>query len=290
MPAQRFKTAPLPRSSRSVRALVAATALISALLALALVGAGPRVVAAWPWPEAQMSFVFLGSITASVATVWASVALSGELAALAGIGLNIVVAAVPAVVFLGWQAATKTHGDLGPALLFATASSLFGFWLWCKTRALPVRDPRPLPRIVRLSYLAIVVTLIVAGITLVAQRQVFPWRLQPESATLFGCIFLGAAAFFANALRSGRWAVAAPALWGFLVYDLVLFVPYGRLLFADGAAADDIYGDGQRVNLTSLAIYLGVLAASTLLALHAALVDPSTRLWRAREASVNDVS
>lgn len=284
MPAEGFEPASAPRSSRTARALVAATALVFALLAMVLVDAGPRVVAAWPWPEASMSFVFLGSITASVATVWASVALSGELAALAGVGLNIVVAGVPAVVFLGWQVAAGTRTDLGPALAFATATSVFGLWLWRVTRALPVHDPRPLPRAVRLAYFAFVVTLIVAGSALVAQRQVFPWRLQPPSATVFGCIFLGAAAFFANALRSGRWAVAAPALWGFLVYDLVLFVPYGRLLIADGGAADDLYGDGQSVNLTSLAIYLAVLAASTMLALHAALVDPATRLWRARRA------
>lgn len=284
MAAEGFESGATPRSSRIARALVAATALVFALLALMLIGAGPRVAAAWPWPEASMSFVFLGSITASVATVWASVALSGELAALAGVGLNIVVAGVPAVVFLGWQTATGTRADLVPALAFATATSVFGLWLWRATRALPVHDPRPLPRIVRLAYFAFVVTLIVAGIALVAQRQVFPWRLQPPSATVFGCIFLGAAAFFANALHSGRWAVAAPALWGFLVYDLLLFVPYGRLLFADSAAADDIYGEGQRINLTSLAIYLSVLGASTLLALHAALVDPATRLWRGRSA------
>jgi hypothetical protein len=284
MPSEGFESASTPRSSRTARALVAATALVFALLALTLIDAGPLVVAAWPWPEANMSFVFLGSITASVATVWASVALSGELAALSGVGLNIVVAGVPAVVFLGWQAASGTRADLGPALAFATATSVFGLWLWRATRALPVSDPRPLPRVVRLAYFVFVVTLVVAGIALVAQRQVFPWRLQPPSATVFGCIFLGAAAFFANALRSGRWAVAAPALWGFLVYDLVLFVPYGRLLFDGSTAADDIYGEGQRINLTSLAIYLCVLAASTLLALHAALVDPATRCWRARGA------
>ncbi len=282
MAAERFEMAPTRQSSRIARALAAATALVFALLALVLIGAGPRVVAVWPWPEASMSFVFLGAITASVATVWASVALSGELAALAGVGLNIVIAGVPAVVFLGWQAATGTGPDLVPAVAVAITSSIFGLWLWRVTRALPVRDPRPLPRIVRLAYVAVVVTLIVAGITLLAQRQVFPWRLQPQSASVFGCIFLGAAAFFANSLRSGRWAVAAPALWGFLVYDLVLFVPYARLLFADSASTDDMYGDGQRINLTSLAIYLSVLAASTLLALHAALVDPATRLWRAR--------
>lgn len=84
--------------------------------------------------------------------------------------------------------------------------------------------------------------------------------------------------------RSPSGAVASPALWGFLAYDLVLFVPCGRLLFADGTAADDIYGDGQRINLTSLAIHLTVLAASTLLARHAALFDLATRPWHARRA------
>jgi hypothetical protein len=276
---------PTSRPSRAARALAAGVALAFALLSLALVGAGPLVTASWPWPEASMSFVFLGSITASVATVWASVAVSGEFAALAGVGLNIVVAGVPAVVFLGWQLALGVQPGLGPALAFAIASSAFGLWLWHATRALPVHDPRPLPRPVRAAFIAFVVTLVVAGGALAAQRQVFPWQLQPQSATLFGFIFLGAAAFFAHALRSGRWAVAAPALWGFLAYDLVLFVPYGRLLFADAAAADDFYGEGQRVNLTSLGIYLSVLAASTLLALHAALVDPATRLWRARGAA-----
>jgi hypothetical protein len=279
MDGERFEMESTQLSSRTARAFAAAIALVFALMALVLINAGPRVVAVWPWPEASMSFVFLGSITASVATVWASVALSGELAALAGVGLNIVVAGVPAVVFLGWQGATGTHANLGAALAFAITSSAFGLWLWRVTRGLPVLDPRPLPKIVRLAYIAVVVTLIVAGIALVAQWQVFPWHLQPPSATVFGCIFLGAAAFFGNALRSGRWAVAAPALWGFLVYDLVLFVPYGRLLFADGVAVDDIYGEGQPVNLTSLAIYLSVLAASTLLALHAALVHPATRFW-----------
>ena len=89
MPAEEFKPLSTPRSSRTARALVAVTALVFALLAAALIGAGPRVVAAWPWPEASMSFVFLGSITASVATVWASVALSAELAALAGVARGV---------------------------------------------------------------------------------------------------------------------------------------------------------------------------------------------------------
>ncbi|MEZ5646136.1 MAG: hypothetical protein R3E94_12000 [Burkholderiaceae bacterium] len=272
--------APSHRTSRTARVLSAFTAVIFAWLALALIVAEPHVVASWPWPEVDMSFLFLGSITASVATVWMSVALSGELAALSGVGLNIVVAALPSAVYLGWQRLTDARPDLGPGLALAMASCVFGLWLWRMTHALPVRDPRPLPHVVRLAYLAFIVTLTVAGFMLVAQRQVFPWRLHPSSATVFGFIFLGAAAFFANAVYRGRWSVAAPALWGFLAYDLVLFVPYSRLLFADGPSPDDFYGEGQSINMTSLKIYLSVLAASTLLALHAALVNPATRFWR----------
>lgn len=277
-----MRTAATDTPSRPARALTGVTALVFAMLAVALGRAEPGLVSAWPWPEAPFSFVFLASITASVATVWFSVALTGEFAALAGVGLNIVVAAGGAVMFLAWQIATGGQAGLWPALALALATGLFGLWLWRATRALPVHDQRALPGFVRWAYLAFVVTLVVAGTALVLQQQVFPWRLYPASATLFGCIFLGAAAFFANAVHSGRWAIGAPALWGFLVYDLVLFVPYVRLLTTGNAATDDIYGDGQQVNLASLAIYLSVLTASTLLALYAALLHPATRLWGAR--------
>ena len=76
-----------------------------------------------------------------------------------------------------------------------------------------------------------------------------------------------------------RWALGASLfLLGFLAYDLVLFVPYFKML-ADAGVADDIYG-GEPVNRTSLVIYLAVLTSSTLLALYAVLLHPTTR-WRA---------
>ena len=92
-----------------------------------------------------------------------------------------------------------------------------------------------------------------------------------------------------NSLDDDGWVDALAAIGTrvdrFIGFELgAMFVPYGRMLLAGSAAADDIYGDGQRINLTSLAIYLSVLATSALLALHAGLVDPATRLWRARGA------
>jgi hypothetical protein len=129
--------------------------------------------------------------------------------------------------------------------------------------------------------------LVVAGSLLVMQFQVFPWHLQPLSATLIGIIFLGAATVFAYAVVYPSWAHAAPALAGFLAYDLVLFVPYARLFMSgDGTPlGDDLYGSGPSsgVNTTSLVIYLSILTISTLLALYSFFVDPRAR-WLRRPA------
>ena len=80
-------------------------------------------------------------------------------------------------------------------------------------------------------------------------------------------------------------ALAAPPLAGFLAYDLVLFVPYARLLTSDAGtgAVDDYYGSGLSagINVMSLIIYLGVLSLSALLALYLFFVDPRTR-WFGR--------
>lgn len=54
------------------------------------------------------------------------------------------------------------------------------------------------------------------------------------------------------------------------------------MLSAGGAAFDDYGGDGASVNMTSLSIYLTVLAGSSLLTLYYLFVHASTRLVRRR--------
>ncbi|HEU0201541.1 MAG TPA: hypothetical protein VFR86_14040 [Burkholderiaceae bacterium] len=271
-----------PWASRAVRALGFAVAAACTAMTYALYTAPYWALGAWPWPEQQMSFVFLASIVASIGMVWLSVAVTGELAALAGVGVNMLVASLGACLFLALQTWQTGRDDLLPAIVLSGVSSAFGVWLWRWAGRLAVRDPRPMPAFMYRACIVIVVTPIVAGSALVLQRQVFPWLLQAETATLFGFIFLGAAAYFVHAAVRRRWAFAVPPLLGFLVFDLVLFVPYAKLL-ADPGAVDDIYG-GEPVNRTSLAIYLAVLASSTLLALYALLLHPATR-WRAARAA-----
>jgi hypothetical protein len=192
------------------------------------------------------------------------------------VGLNIVVAGA------GTGAHLLTVSLVAPAV-WAFAGVAFGVLLFAWARRQPVHDARAMPRLVRGAFVAFTVTLIVAGGALSLQQQVFPWHLHPSSMVLVGANFLGAAVYFAHAAAHPRWAYAAPPLWGFLAYDLVLFAPYLRMLSAGGAAVDDYYGgDGASVNMTSLSIYLTVLAASTVLALYCMFVHPSTRLVRRR--------
>ena len=262
------------RIAKAVRVLAIANAVLWAALGVGWYSAQGWAVALWPWPEVPMTFVFLASIAGSIAVIWAMIAWTGEVAALSGVGLNIVVA----------SAGAGTHllrvNLVAPAVL-AFAGVAGGVLLFAWARLQPVHDTRAMPPLVRGAFVAFTVTLIVAGGALSLQQQVFPWQLHPWSMVLVGAIFLGAAAYFAHAALHPSWAYAAPPLSGFLAYDLILFAPYLRMLSAGGAASYDDYGCDS-VNMTSLSIYLTVLGASTALALYYLLLDPVTRLVRRR--------
>lgn len=268
----------------ALAAIGIAAVVVWGILAIAWYRQAPWAVALWPWPEVPMTFIFLSSIGAAIVATWAVIGSAREPASLAGIGANIAMVG-GGVVCLGiWLRQSGTPGT-GSYIAMGVAFLAFGILLLAWARRQPLRDTRPMPRIVRAGFVLFVAALVGAGSLLVAQTQVFPWRLHPLSATLIGFIFLGAATVFAYAAAYPSWAHAAPPLAGFLAYDLVLFVPYASM-FTSGAgtsAVDNLYGGDPSagINVTSLIIYLSVLTISTLLALYAFLVDPRTR-WFGR--------
>lgn len=274
------------RHDRGIRAFCLLNGAFWAVLGFALYVKAGWATSLWPWPEVGMSFVFLASIMAAIAAPSIWIGLTGEFAAFAGVGINTMFVNIGVGAYLLWRAHRWNETLAGP-IAFCALGFLLGavFFLW--SRRLPVRDPRPMPPIVRWSFIAFAIILIVVGSALALQvERIFPWNPQPPSSTIFGFIFLGAATYFLHAIAHPRWAFAAAPLWAFLAYDIVLFGPYVRMLggsSADAAALADDYGaasDG--VNVTSLTIYLTVLAFSTLLALYMFCIHPSTRLIRPR--------
>jgi hypothetical protein len=260
------------------------------LLAL-MIGFGFRQTWAtrlWIWDDQRMNLIFLASIAAAVAAPALWVAITGEFAAWAGVAINgVVVGTLASGYLLSRVLRDLTPDALSTSLVFLLLTPLAGLsFHW--SHAQPVKDARPTPRFVRGWFIAFVVILISAGGALLLQvDNVFPWRLDPPISTLFGCFFLGAAAYFIYALRRPSWVIAAGALWSFLAYDIVLAIPYLRMLGEDAETGGygGMYGYGSStgtdaVNELSLAIYLIVLGVSAVVALYAFLIDPQTRLVR----------
>jgi hypothetical protein len=226
--------------------------------------------ALWPWPDGRLSYIFVSSITAAIAAPMIWIGLTEEFGAARGgaVNLGIAAAGMAAYLFL-------LYGREGGVQLLVSAVAATGFlaanagiFLWSSRR--PIRDRRVMPKLVKASFGLFSAVLVVVGGLLVLQSPViFPWPLRAESSVMFGCVFLGAASYFAIALRSPRWHSARGQLIGFLAYDVILIGPY--------LAHFDTVQPAHRL---SLIVYVGVLVYSGTLAVYYLFVNEETRSWR----------
>lgn len=226
--------------------------------------------ALWPWPDGRLSYTFISSITAAIAAPMIWIGLTEEFGAARGGAVNLGIAAAGMAVYL-----FLLYGREGDVrlLISAVAAAVFlaanvGIFLWSSRQ--PIRDRRAMPRPVKASFgLFAVVLVVVGGLLVVQSPGIFPWPLRPESSVMFGSIFLGAASYFAVALRSPWWHGAKGQLIGFLAYDLVLIGPF--------LAHFDTVGPAHRL---SLILYVGVLMYSGAIAVYYLFVNGTTRSWQ----------
>jgi hypothetical protein len=162
--------------------------------------------------------------------------------------------------------------NLFPRALVCAAAALAFLIVLLWFRRSPLRESRPMPLPVRVSFGVFVVVLVLAGVGILLHLpNVFGWKLHPTSSALLGWFFLGAACYFLYGLVQPGWQNACGQLWAFLAYDLVLIVPY-LLHFAVA----------RPVQLPSLLINTLVLLYSAALASYYLLLKQSTRTWRKR--------
>jgi hypothetical protein len=222
----------------------------------------------WPWPDGKFSYLFVGSIlaAASVAFVW--IGITGEWAAMAAGALTTLAMTVGMSIYL-FQLAGQGRQELVPYAAGAAVSALLslGAFLWSRRYA--IRDARPMPMLLRVSYLVFVVALTLAAAALILQAPaIFPWPLNPDSSVIFGWIFVGDAFYFLYSLLNPRWHNARAQLLSFLAYDIFLLPPFIGLL---GTVAPG--------HMLSLIVYLVVLIYSALLATYYLFIDRWTRPW-----------
>lgn len=253
-----------------LRFLILIGGLFSLVWGLGFVFQLPFAVDSWPWPDGRYSYLFVGSILAAVSAAALWIGWRSDFGALPAGTLNLVVIELTVAVYFSVLIVRDGRTEL---LVFGLAAFLFamisaGFFLW--SRRLDVRDARPTPMFLRICFGIFFLSLVFTGTALVFRAPIFPWKLNPDSTVIFGCIFLGDAFYFLYALLYPRLSNAIGQLLSFLAYDLVLIGPFLKLF--------DTVDSMFRVNLN---IYFGVLVFSAAVSVYYLFIHPETRNWLA---------
>jgi hypothetical protein len=269
-------------SGSRLRAAIAGLAAIWTLLTLGLAWREPWATWIWPWSDVLMTYIFLASIAAAVAAPLAWIAWRDEPAALAGISIDgaaIGGLMTPALLIMGINRDDSSLLVYGIGAGISTAVAWLVFRRW---HPLPPRHTQPLPVPVRFAFGVYVVGLLaVGGALLLRTDGVFPWDLPSATSTMIGAMFMGAATYFAYGLWRNCWAHGGGQLAGFLAYDVVLAIPYLRMIGDDdsGGGMYGSYGGRDEVNDSSLTVYLTVIAVSAAISIYYLAIHRPTRVW-----------
>lgn len=232
-------------------------AMLMVALAAGFIGNIPAVTQLWPWPDGRLSYLFVASILAAFGTGSLLIAWTQDWRSAAGGGIALLV---------GFGGMTATLAGLrmegtpiligyvvGYALIALQGAAL---WFWGARNS--CLDPRPAPRIVRISTWVFATTLLLVGIALTLRAPtIFPWPLNANSSMLYGWMFLGLSLNYGYVSLGNRWGDAEVSLIGFLAYDLVLIIPFIHH-----------FSHVRPEHLMSLAIYTAVLVYSGALAVY----------------------
>ena len=233
----------------------------------------PFAVNLWPFPgTTPLTFIFLASIfaAAAAATLWA--AATKNYGALAGIGLDYLLILAPVAIFSFQLGASSGNSQLTTYGIVCVFGALFGLWLLLWSIRIPMDTTRPMPRLVRWSFVVFVIALLIVSVQMILKvPNVIPWTITPELSVVIGWMFMGAAAYFVYAVLRPSWVNSAGQLAGFLAYDVVLIVPFLTRL---PTVAPQFQA--------GLIVYTAVVIYSGLLAFYYLFVNKSTRVWTHR--------
>ena len=248
-----------------IRTFIFIGGLVILALAFGFIFRVPRVLSLWPWEDGRYSYLFIGSILAAVSAAALWIGWTGELGALPAGSLNVLVIALTTSIYF-FNLVSQGRSDMLAFGLISMLMALVSYAAFVWSRRLPLTDPRPTPKLVRVSFGIFIASLFLAGGALVLRMPIFPWDLNPDSSVVFGCIFLGDAFYFLYGLFRPRWGNAFGQLLSFLAYDLVLIVPFLLLL-----------NTVKPGHMLGLVVYIVVLIYSGGLAVYYLLIDPQTR-------------
>ena len=249
-----------------LRGLTIVGGLVILIFAFGYIFQLPFAVTTWPWEDGRYSFLFVGSILAAISAAALWVGWTGEFGALPAGALNIFVIAITTSIYF-FKLVSQGRSDLTLYGLLSTLSAVVSLIAIFWSLRIPLKDSRPMPKLVRTSFWIFIASLFFAGGALILQVPISPWALNPDTSVIFGCIFLGDAFYFLYGMFRPQWHNALGQLLSFLAYDLVLIIPFIGLL--------NTVKPERYVNLV---VYLAVLLYSAGLAIYYLFINTQTRL------------
>ena len=260
-------------TAKTIRVVLVLVGVMLIGLSISFFTQQPWAVEAWPWEDKSLAFAFVAAMQAAIAAALFWIAITGELGAIAAGALNLLVMMGGLTLYMGIQVAATGRPIFLIYALACLSLTVFNGWLFQWARRLPLRDSRPLPLVVRFSYILFIVALATVGVALIMQTpNVLPWVVEGPTSVVIGWMFLGDAFYFLYPLvqfgwTKARWHGATAQLWSFLAYDLVLLGPFLQRL----PAVDPIYRD-------SLIVYTLILLYSGGLAIYCFFFQRTTRI------------
>jgi len=248
-----------------LKSLAFVSGLVVLVFAYGFIVQHPFATSLWPWEDGRYSYLFVGSILAAVSAAMLWVGWTGEFGALPAGTLNIFVIAITTSIYF-FKLASRGRPDMTPFGVFSALFALLSLAAFFWSLRIPLKETRPMPKPVKVSFWIFIASLFAAGGSLILQAPIFPWKLNPDSSVVFGCIFLGDAFYFLYGMFRPNWHNALGQLLSFLAYDLVLIFPFIGLI-----------STVEPDRLVSLVIYTIVLLYSAGLAVYYLFVDPQTR-------------
>ncbi|HET7144334.1 MAG TPA: hypothetical protein VFI68_09975 [Anaerolineales bacterium] len=248
-----------------LRGIIFVGGLIFLLFAFGFIFRLLFATAIWPWEDGRYSYLFIGSILAAVSAAALWVGWTGEFGALPAGSLNVfVIALTTSIYFFKLSAQGRADMTLFGAFAAVSAAASLAAFFWSLN--IPLKETRPMPKPVQVSFWIFIVSLFLSSGALILQTPIFPWALKPDTSVVFGCIFLGDAFYFLYGMFRPNWHNALGQLLSFLAYDLVLIVPFVGLL--------DTVEPARYINLI---VYTAVLIYSGGLAVYYLFINPQTR-------------